>query len=326
MGDLLIFTDGKFSSSTFSLGRDLVTIGNSQLLASWEYEGEVPQVILEGEFLHDGNLTRFEMLKRKDFIGTIVFRQGDDDGSWAVNCLSNQSVEGCISCISSVLRNGKFMRKFWIGAEQIKIFPNGNGGWGDGYLTEGFSHFSMGRSIAKLSSSQTYQRFQALLARRTSDVAWAQRFSQSSENQKWCRVFGLASEEELSVARAEMERLCQLVLYANKAMWRRKTSVEWEFRASTGELSASFFIDGLPQRKSYSSATFLKWVRAIERLGPLRPRLAHLCLRRYFERHRIVAGGRLVVPSSDEQLEARLELKAWSQAHLPPDVLAEMRL
>ncbi|RYX83159.1 hypothetical protein EON83_15735 [bacterium] len=66
------------------------------------------------------------------------------------------------------------------------------------------------------------------------------------------------------------------------------------------------------------------WAKVLGQFGPLQPKTERLCLREWFKSYPVLGMGKLHPPSYHEQLEARLELREWAQAHVPSEVFDEM--
>ena len=299
-------------------------MADSQLLAPWEYTGEMPQVVEAGELVHKGRCLQFELLQDQPSTNRLIFRDGDDDGSWTLlhTLDSHLPLDKSLAHLRTALKEGDFLRNFWIDFDQVQIFCNGVGFWGyHDSLQQHRTDFLLGRRITQLTSSSLYHWLLSLLARPTSDAAFARRFSHCDDTQKWVRAFGLATEDQLKIARGQLHFLCSCVLYSDTALWHPESQLQWMLMNFE---PAKFWLFGSSSYLLESHARLDSWADALRQFGPLRPRLNRLCLRNFFRRNSTLDRGRLASPSHHEQVEARFALQEWAQQHLPSDVWAEL--
>lgn len=294
-----------------------------EILAPWEFnQSAPPRLILSGELLFEERACRFALLDEPSEATRLVFRLGEDDGSWTATgwgwpSATHDYVE---QRVLKALQNEACVRSFPLGSsrELLRVAPNGIGFW-RGYHQP--AYFGLGRRISNMKSSQTRNWLETLLARPSSDVAFARWFSQLNSNECRQLLFGFQTLEEWRVAEAQLIRLCCCVLQTEAALWNSTARINWNLRASFRGSPAYFL--------HYYSNFRLKprldeWASVLDRYGPLYPDRSRLCLRGWFDQSPILAGGQLEAPTFHEQLEAHFELNEWARNHLPREVRDEL--
>lgn len=301
-------------------------MAESQLLAPWEYLGERPQIVEAGELLYQGRMARYELLLKhgrvQDYYDFRVSHFGDD-GSWDVVMYGKpwEPPEIPGSRLRKAVKKKTVRREFYIGSDLLRIRPNGTGYWYQDH--EVMSSFHLGRSIVEFTSSQTYELILGLLAKPSSDVAYALRFKRMSYEEKKNRVFDVATSDELARLQGELSALCHLVLYSDEAIWHGKADLRWSLIASEARREAHFFSGWWPHNE-LESKRLNSWAKVLERFGPVHPKIKRLCVREEFRTSSCLIWDKLPAPSAHEQLEARLELEEWGHQNLPAAMWPEL--
>lgn len=302
---------------------------DSQLLAPWEYEGEVPQIIEAGELLYKGRLVQYELLRGDRTLDQIVFRPEGEEGSWSMPWLTQRMVRGRTRAyVVHRLKRGDFVRQFRFDEERMRISPCGVGYWHSdppGVPSDSWG-FCLGKCIAGQTSSQTYDWVARLLARPASDVSFARRFYRASESKKWMQLWGLNNEEELSTVHAQLEDLCVRVLYAHADLWKWESQIDWMLINSLPEKETTFqiFHSSHETWPESLSARLNAWAEVTKRFGLPTFRVHRVCLEQFATQRTLLAKGHLTAPSAHQHLEARLQLREWMCQHVPSREWAEL--
>ena len=302
------------------------------VLAPWEHDANAPpKVALVELFKWRDEDVRLALLNETNGQARLVVRLGHDDGSWMVAGPYSDfcewmpwspTLDALRELATQALNKERMCRVFKL-PEIVQIAPNGLGAWVNDVRP---SQFSFGRRIFQESSSQTYNWLQTLLLRPSSDASFARKFSQSNAQERWLHVFGFDSEEQLKQARVELEWLCVRVLSAYSSAWNQDSRIAWSLLPTNDRHTACFSFTYLntKSKEQFLHNEFDAWAKVLEEFGPLHPDLAHLCLQDWFNNFGVLNRGQLEAPNFHEQLEARLELRAWAKSHLPVDVQMEL--
>lgn len=255
----------------------------------------------------------------------LAIRLERDDGAWTVSSKTHPlRVHSLYSKSSPVkvrefaetaLETGRIFRAF-PSINDVRVGSNGIGLW------KGRTHFGLGKRTSNLSWSQTRNLVERLLKRPDSDLCFARQFHRAGNSEQSAKLFGCVDVASYNGLQGELNRLARCVIQGEPDVWREREQVLWMIRARQNFLA-------LPTANGYHNRTELLtprlqlWARLLRDFGPLRPRLDHLCLRYLWQNHTLVRV-EVEAPTFHEQLEARLELRAWAKAHLPPDVQMEL--
>ena len=303
------------------------------VLAPWEYdEATPPEVVSGGELVCDGIPIRFILFNFNDPTAgaRLAFRVGDDDGSWTAQekVSSNARFNSPEQNIVSAWQSGAIERVFAFSStddERLFIEPNGIGHWRGRYDQP--VYFGLGRRISKMKSSQTRDWIETLLARPNSDVAFSRKFRHLDLPKLWELTFGFAETGKFREALSAMEWLCVRVIRSEVELWRVYSKVRWHLPLWGVHRPFSFCLAEADGKPIEPTLYFVAWAKVLEKHGPLHPNdtNTHTCLRQWLQSSYALPISQVPEsPNFHEQLEARLELRAWAKAHLPPDVRAEL--
>ena len=309
----------------------------SDVLASWEYDDANPPrlvVSVEADGLRIALLEEVARGKNSFDVRRVAFRAEDDDGSWTLTDKSSlfaplfrhERYEPSPSILRGTTLAARDANEvcrlfFWRqkrGLWRASLSPFSVGLCQKRQRTQKFSPataFSFERAVRELPSSQTLELLRGEADNSASAVGFALRFHQMSGDERLATALGFPDVAHFKTAQREAENVLRYVLQTSKKMWKNRSEVLW--RLTTRYVAEN--------RRGLANVNRLrKWEEALLEYGPLRPHSTSLTLDHYWKTTDVLAQVMVQAPTFHEQLEARLELRAWARAHLPPDVCAEL--
>lgn len=302
----------------------------SDILAPWElHEEAAPEVVFVEPFKWRERQGQFALLRTPEDETRLVVRFERDDGSWIVAGkespfsflrLYRPSSPQVQDAVLQALKQQRLCRAFPRLGDFV-VASSGLGAWAG----KNPIRFSLGRRISKMKSSQTRLWIEGLLSSSKSDVSFAGEFRRGDHWQRWQPAFGFGTEAEFHGALEETQWLCVRILRSELNLWPAMEAIRWRLMPWCATRPFCLRLYNEDGRALELTPRLSLWTEILKDYGPLHPNDTRLCLRDWLETSPALPfDPSLEVPTFHEQLEARLELRAWAQSHLPPEVRNEL--
>lgn len=263
----------------------------------------------------------------------VVYRMDGDDGNWMLTSnsvgglrlpddfpkafsLSPQHLREYVQrhranyqiCRSMFLRASGFSGRVFCDAQGWSHYHEQNDELGDLNTV-----FYLGRMPKQ--SSQVYEELQRQAQDPDSSFSFALDFHRMPFQEKVACLFGFSSFEEYRSAQKELDSVLRWVLQLRP--WTDQEPLCWNLATRPGSQQAQWLdTTNIPYLK--------KWQDVLRRFGPLQPQLSNASLRHFYEGHSSLSQVVVEPPTAHEQLEAHLQLREWTQTHLPRKVCGQL--
>ncbi len=329
----------------------------ADVLAPWEFDANAPpQIVSAQRFDWYGRSARLVLLVEANGRTRLVLRFAHDDGSWTVEVpptsashrdwvfytkLAGRALQpihftrpDVRANIDKALRWNYLCRVVCLRQRHLtwRVAV-----WNDGRGTllpfESGSHTRLAPPVPFLlplhGEIEKASRLRLFVehhwAETGSDISFSRRWTRFESAKRWAHLFGFESWKQFNVQQELVSRLARAALWNEPVLWNKQSEIAWLVPISSNQ---EVRLQGQAGRVEQIQPSFRlsRWAEIFREFGPLQPDTSFECLRHF----QATTDGWLIshvapAPTAHEQLEARLELRAWAKSHLPPDVQMELK-